>query len=383
MKVRIRFHKNQSAFRHLLGELDFERDIFFPIYTLHIDRLEVDQFLLRNFNSINQIFKNQFIRKDNQLILIGDLNFFNSFVEEIKTFDAGLASDIKNYLDKFQKSSSFRYEIGNRIFNSENKYVMGILNVTPDSFFDGGKFLSTMELKERIDEFIDSGVDIIDIGGESTRPGSEPIDAEEELKRILPAVEYALSKNLIVSIDTYKSKVAQKCLELGVQIINDISGLKFDPEMADVCANYHATAILMHIRGTPKNMQVNPFYSDTMAEIFDELNESIKIGLSKGIKRIIVDPGIGFGKRLFDNFEILNRIEELKFLGYPILIGASRKSFIGRLLNLEVQDRLTGTIVANAVSLYAGANFIRVHDYSEAIQTKKLIEAILHPQKLL
>lgn len=383
MKVRIRFHKNQMVFQHLLGGFDFERDIFFPTYTLHIDQLDVEHFLLRNFDSISQVFKKQFIRKDNQLILIGDLNLFNSFFEEIKTFDEGVASIIKDYLDKYQKSNSFEYKIGNRIFNGKKKYVIGILNVTPDSFFDGGKFLSTMELTKRIDEFIDSGVDIIDIGGESTRPGSEPIDADEELKRILPAVEYALSKNLIVSIDTYKSKVAQKCSELGAQIINDISGFQFDPEMADVCANYNATVILMHIRRTPKDMQVNPFYSDTMAEIFDELNVSIKIALSKGIKQMIVDPGIGFGKRLFDNFEILNRIEELKFLGYPILIGASRKSFIGRLLNLDVQERLAGTIVANAVSLYAGANFIRVHDYSEAIQTKKLIEAILHPQKLL
>lgn len=383
MKVRIRFHKNQASFQHLIGELKFKKNIFFPTYTLHINSLDNYKLGLKYLDSINPIFKNQLLITDNQLILFGDLNFFDSFSEEIKTFEPKLTSAIKNFLDNYQQSNFFEYRINQRIFSGDKKYVMGILNVTPDSFFDGGKFFTIMELKKRIDELIDSGVDIVDIGGESTRPGSDPISDDEELKRILPAVEYALSKNLVVSIDTYKSKVAQKCLELGAQIINDISGLKFDPEMANVCADYNATVILMHIKGTPKDMQINPFYTDTMAEIFDELYDSIKIGQSKGIKQIIVDPGIGFGKRLFDNFEILNRIEELKFLGYPILIGVSRKSFIGKLLNLEVQERLTGTIVSNTVSLYAGANFIRVHDYYEAIQTKKLIEAILQPQKLL
>lgn len=383
MKVRIRFHKNQFSFQQLFGELNFNKNILFPIYTLQIEKLDSSQLLLKYFDSINPIFKDQLLILKNQIILFGELNFFNSFSEEIKAFEPELTLVIKDFLDKYQKSNSFEYRIGQRIFTADKKYVMGILNITPDSFFDGGKFLSTIEIEKRIDELIDSGVDIVDIGGESTRPGSDPISTDEELRRILPAVEYALSKNLVVSIDTYKSKVAQKCLELGAQIINDISGFKFDSEMANICADYNATVILMHIRGTPKDMQVNPFYTDTMSEIFDELYDSISIGQSKGIKQIIVDPGIGFGKRLFDNFEILSRIEELKFLGYPILIGASRKSFIGRLLNLDVQERLTGTIVANAVSLYAGANFIRVHDYHEAIQTKKLIEAILQPQKLL
>jgi len=257
---------------------------------------------------------------------------------------------------------------------------MGILNVTEDSFFDGGKYFSIQQIKERIDQFYDSQVDILDIGGESTRPGSEPISAEEELKRILPAVDYALSRGMIVSVDTYKSKVAEECLKAGAHIINDISGFKFDPLIANVCAKYNASVVLMHIRETPKTMQENPFYYDTTAEIFDELNQSISIAEHSEIKQIFVDPGIGFGKRVYDNYEILNRLEELRFLGYPILVGLSRKSFIGKLLNQTPDERLTGTIASNAISLLKAASIIRVHDIKEAIETKKIIEAITNPE---
>ncbi|NPV10340.1 MAG: dihydropteroate synthase [Ignavibacteria bacterium] len=260
---------------------------------------------------------------------------------------------------------------------------MGILNVTEDSFFDGGKYFSLSHIKERIDQLCDLQVDIIDIGGESTRPGSEPIDVNEELKRVLPAVEYALSKGMIVSVDTYKSLVAEECLKAGVQIINDISGFKFDEHLPDVCAKYNSSVVLMHIRGTPKTMQENPFYYDTTAEIFDELSQSIKKAEASGIKKIFIDPGIGFGKRLYDNYEILNRLEEFKFLGYPILVGLSRKSFIGKYLNQKPEERLTGTIASNSVSLIKAANIIRVHDVKEAIETKKIIEAIISPEVTL
>jgi dihydropteroate synthase len=314
---------------------------------------------------------------------LGDLNFQKSFSSEINQINPELNKSISNLLSNYKNAESFKYNIGGKIFNSKKKYVMAILNVTDDSFFDGGKYVSETNFKERIDELAELGVDIIDIGGESTRPGSEPITAEQELSRILPAVEYALSKKLIVSVDTYKSKVAEKCLQLGVHIVNDIRGFKFDPQMAEVCNEYNATVCLMHIRGTPKTMQDNPNYIDTTAEIFDELDQSIKIAKNKNLAQIFVDPGIGFGKRLFDNYEILNRIEEFKFLGYPILVGLSRKSFIGKLLNLEPNERLTGTIASNSVALIKGANVIRVHDVKEAIETKKIVEAIENPETLL
>ncbi len=336
------------------------------------------------FDKINYFFKNTLYEKialisGERIILFGDLNLIQTFSKELSIVENPVAINIEKQLYNYQRVDKFEYKIGRRIFNSKNKYVMGILNVTDDSFFDGGKYFSSSKMKERINQFYDQQVDIIDIGGESTRPGADPVPAEEELRRVLPAIEYALSKGMIVSVDTYKSSVAEKCLEVGAHIINDISGFRFDSEMKNVCAKYNASVILMHIRGTPKTMQENPFYNDTTSEIFDELKHLIVNAEEIGIKQIFIDPGIGFGKRLFDNYEILNRLEELKFLGYPILVGLSRKSFIGKLLNQNPEERLVGTIVSNAVALIKAASIIRVHDVKEAFETKKIIETILTP----
>lgn len=382
MKIRIRYFQNYNVYKRLNPETNSTQILHFPTYGLTINFDESEK------NILSGIYKLCMVRactidlswSKNFFCYFGDLNSIHKFSYWIELESKQAFEEIQQLLSNFRLAEKFEYKIGNKIFIPTEKYVMGILNVTDDSFFDGGKYVSEKKIRERIDEFINAGVDIIDIGGESTRPGSEPISSEKELNRILPAVEYALLKNAIVSIDTYKSKVADKCLEMGAHIINDISGFKFDEEMANVCKNYNASAILMHIRGKPKTMQDNPYYEDTMAEIFDELNQSIMIAKTKGIKNIFIDPGIGFGKRVFDNFEILNRLEELKFLGYPILIGLSRKSFIGKLLNLQPEDRLTGTIVANSIALFKGASIIRVHDYKEAIETKKLIRAITNPE---
>lgn len=381
MKVRIRYFQNYDSYKRLAPENISAQVFYFPTFGLTIQFDENEKDILRNIYQLclERVCFFDIDYKKNFFSYFGDLNSIRLFSYWLQLHSEKAFNEIHKLLSNFNSTEKFEYKIGNKNFNGKAKYVMGILNITDDSFFDGGKYLSKDKIKERIDELINGGVDIIDIGGESTRPGSDPISAEEELNRILPGVEYALSKNVIVSIDTYKSKVAAKGLEIGAHIINDISGLKFDPEMSDVCSDYKATVILMHIRGTPKTMQHNPYYNDTMAEIFDELRESILIAQEKNINQIFIDPGIGFGKRVFDNFEILNRLEELKFLGYPILIGLSRKSFIGKLLNLEPQERLTGTIVSNSIALLKGASIIRVHDHKEATQTKKLIQAILDP----
>ncbi len=382
MKIRIRYFQNYNAYKRLNPENNSGQIFYFPTFGLTINFNENEKNILKGLYArcLERVCTFDLSWKRNFFCYFGDLNSFHLFSYWVELESKQAFEEIQKLLSNYRLAEKFEYKIGNKIFSSAEKYVMGILNVTDDSFFDGGKYTSEKKIKERIDEFISAGVNIIDIGGESTRPGSEPISSEKELERILPAVEYALSKNAIVSIDTYKSKVADKCLEMGAHIINDISGFKFDDEIADVCKKYNASAILMHIRGKPKTMQDNPYYEDTMAEIFDELKESILIAETKGIKNIFIDPGIGFGKRVFDNFEILNRLEELKFLGYPVLIGLSRKSFIGKLLNLQPEDRLTGTIVANSIAYTKGASIIRVHDHKEAIETKKLIQAITNPE---
>jgi dihydropteroate synthase len=384
MEVRIRYFINYNSFKRIFGENKLAENFLYPIFALTLIKKENQKL----FDKIHYFFKNTLFEKvsiilNDKLILLGDLNFIKTFADELKIVEEPVANYVLKLLSNYQNTERFEYRIGERVFNSKNKYVMGILNVTEDSFFDGGKYFSLSHIKERIDQLCDLQVDIIDIGGESTRPGSEPIDVNEELKRVLPAVEYALSKGMIVSVDTYKSLVAEECLKAGVQIVNDISGFKFDEHLPDVCAKYNSSVVLMHIRGTPKTMQENPFYYDTTAEIFDELSQSIKKAEASGIKKIFIDPGIGFGKRLYDNYEILNRLEEFKFLGYPILVGLSRKSFIGKYLNQKPEERLTGTIASNSVSLIKAANIIRVHDVKEAIETKKIIEAIISPEVTL
>lgn len=382
MKIRIRYFHNYDAYKRLVPSNISAKVFYFPTYGLTINYGSNKEDVLRGIyrRCLDRVCHFDIDYKTNYFCFFGDLGSIYFFSYFIQLEDKKAFKEIQNLLSNYRAVENYEYKIGERIFNYKEKYVMGILNITSDSFFDGGKYFSENKIKERIDQFVNAGVDIIDIGGESTRPGAEPISAEEELNRILPAVEYALTKGAIVSIDTYKSKVAEKCLKLGAHIINDISGFKFDKEMPDVCAEYNASVILMHIRGTPKTMQEAPYYEDTMAEIFDELQESINLAKDRGISKIFVDPGVGFGKRLYDNYEILNRLEELKFLGYPILVGLSRKSFIGKLLNLNPDERLIGTVVTNSVALLKGASIIRVHDYEEAIQTKKLIEAIINPE---
>lgn len=281
--------------------------------------------------------------------------------------------------------------IGKKFFDfSNHKYVMGILNVTPDSFYDGGRYWGDIGvIMKRVEEMVAEGVDIIDIGGESTRPGSDPVPLEEELKRVIPVIK-EIRKNfpeIPLSIDTYKSVVAREALEAGADMINDISGGSFDKNIFKVSAEYDVPIVISHIKGTPKNMQKNPYYDDVIKEIKDWLRGRIEEALSMGVKQenIIIDPGIGFGKRPEDNLVIINKLEQFLELGFPILIGVSRKSIIGFILNKVPQERLTGTIVLNTIALLKGASIIRVHDVKEGKETCLVVEAVLKeslPQQL-
>lgn len=256
---------------------------------------------------------------------------------------------------------------------------MGVLNVTPDSFSDGGEFLDAEKAVERAIQMVEEGADIIDIGGESSRPGADPVSESEELRRVLPVIT-ALKDviNVPLSIDTFKASVAEKALDTGVQMINDISGLRGDGDMAKLAAERKVYTIIMHMKGTPKTMQANPSYDNLMIELVQYFEERIAFALSAGItrKKIILDPGIGFGKRVEDNFVILNELQTLVDLGYPVLVGPSRKSFIGLTLDLPENDRLEGTSATITAAVLNGAKIVRVHDVKEMRRVVLISDAI-------
>lgn len=262
----------------------------------------------------------------------------------------------------------------------ERTYIMGIVNVTPDSFFDGGRYNSTQKAIDHAFRLIDEGADIIDIGGESTRPGAQPVSLEEELKRVIPVIEGIAKKTKIpISIDTYKSEVAEQAIKSGATIINDISGLRFDPKMAEVASKYEVAVVIMHIKGTPKDMQNNPHYNALVPEIIEYIRESIIIAKKAGVdeKKIIIDPGIGFGKLPQHNLEIIKNLSAFCQLQKPILIGVSRKSFIGKILDdAPPSERLEGTAAAVVASIINGANIVRVHDVAYMKKFVKVADAI-------
>lgn len=261
--------------------------------------------------------------------------------------------------------------------------VVGILNITPDSFSDGGKFFDLDLAVQQAHKMVEEKVDIIDIGAESTRPGSMPVSADEEIKRLVPLIEQLRKetgvRDVPVSIDTYKAEVAEALLDRGAHLINDISGLRFDSRMAGVVARYNAAVILMHIKGTPRDMQKKPCYQQLIPEIIDYWQESIHQALEAGISpdRIIVDPGIGFGKTLLHNLEIIRRLGEFQPLDKPIMLGPSRKSFIGQVLDLPVGDRLEGTAAVVAAGIMNGAHLVRVHDVQAMVRVARMVDAVL------
>ena len=258
--------------------------------------------------------------------------------------------------------------------------VMGILNLTPDSFSDGGLYYDKKSAFLRALQIEEEGADILDIGGESTRPGSESVKVEDEIDRVIPLIK-KLNKTIRIpiSIDTSKSEVAHLALEYGASMVNDVTGLRGDRSMASVAARYRVPVVIMHMKGSPRTMQINPKYKNLIAEIISNLKEGIRIARSAGIEKshIIIDPGIGFGKTIKHNLQILNKLSEFKKLGYTLLIGPSRKSFIGNILDLPVEERLMGTAGTVAVAICHGADIVRVHDVKEMVQVARMVDAIV------
>ena len=260
--------------------------------------------------------------------------------------------------------------------------IVGILNITSDSFYDGGKFIDADKAVNHAKQLILEGANILDIGAESSRPGAIALSITEELQRLLPVIskikEFINQNNLDVqiSIDTYKPEVAEKCLQLGVHIINDITGLQNDV-MGQIIAKYKAGVIIMHMQGNPQTMQVNPKYEDVVGEIKEFFAERIAKAQKFGISNIILDPGIGFGKTVEHNMAILRDLRAFLSLGYPLLIGVSRKSFIGKLTEAEVSDRLPGTIAMNVMAVMQGVSYLRVHDVKEHKQVVQMFDAFI------
>ena len=269
---------------------------------------------------------------------------------------------------------------GKTIETGARTLIMGILNVTPDSFSDGGKFLDGNAAVQRGKRMLAEGADIIDVGGESSRPGSDPVPEEAELRRVIPVIERLSSEtDAVISVDTTKARVADEAVQAGASIINDISALRFDDGMAGVAAKTGAGLVLMHMLGTPKEMQSNPSYKDVVKEIREFLDARGKAVRDAGVawEAIVYDPGIGFGKTVEHNLLLLKRLAEFKPLMRPLLVGPSRKSFIGAVLDLPVEERLEGTAAAVALAVANGADLVRVHDVKEMARVAKVADAVV------
>ncbi len=317
------------------------------------------------------------------VILLGTKKHYELLIKKMENnnyFDIPrVLQELKEYLTK-EKLKKIVSPWG-RVLSLNRTLVMGIINVTPDSFYSGSRKMQIDEILRTVEDMIINGVDIIDIGGQSTRPGSEPVSVEEEISRVIPAIE-SIRKNysdIILSVDTYYSQVAELAIDRGADIINDISAFRFDNNLVKVIAKYKVPYVLMHMKGTPKDMQKNPYYDDVIREIMEFFEERINYAKENGVdsEKIIIDPGIGFGKRYEDNLEIMARLKEFKSLKKPILIGASRKSFIGRALSdLPPEERLEGTLGITALCVLNDVDIVRVHDVKENKRVIKVLEEI-------
>ncbi len=320
------------------------------------------------------------------LLIVGNVSCMTTFLAELRFLEhpwkevaQDLEQAVRAVVDK--PDELLRMNAGGKILDfSSRTYIMGILNITPDSFSDGGAFFDHQKAVEQAYRMVEEGADIIDIGGESTRPNAPPVTPEEELRRVIPVIEAVAGKmDVLLSVDTSKSRIAEEALAAGAHIINDVSALRFDPSLAGVAARTGVPIVLMHMRGTPATMQQNISYEDTISEIIAHLRDRIAFAEQAGIRQgqIIIDPGIGFGKSLErDNFTILRNLEEFASLGKPILVGPSRKAFLGKLMDLPVEDRVEATAAAISVAIMNGANIVRVHDVKAMKRVATVVNAV-------
>ncbi len=314
-------------------------------------------------------------------ILMGTQKQFEKLILKLESYPnlQSMGQSLKEILKNISKTH-YTLRCRKQTFTlGKHTLLMGVLNITPDSFSDGGLFFDKEKAIAHGLRMVEEGADFLDIGGESTRPGSKPLELEEELRRVIPVIEsLAKEVDIPISIDTYKSTVAQKAIEAGAEMINDISGLHFDPGLAQVAVKENIPLVLMHTRGTPETMQKDIHYDSLFSEILQYLSDSIQRAESAGLDpgQIIIDPGIGFGKTLDGNLLIIKNLSELRILGKPIMLGTSRKSFIGKILNADAGDRLEGTLSSIAIGVLNGAQIIRCHDVLQAKKAIAVADAI-------
>jgi dihydropteroate synthase len=308
-----------------------------------------------------------FSEKGKLLLSIREGGDIDALIEKAKNGNVrGHLNKVKRAVDSIGVRQPHILSRGEKIdLASRPPLIMGVINVTPDSFSDGGKYFNRERAVARGCEMAEMGADILDVGGESTRPGAEPVGPGEEMERVLPVIEDLVAKTeVLISVDTCKSDVAREALEAGAHMVNDISGLRHSENMAEVVAKYGAAVIIMHKKGTPRDMQDDPYYDSVPDEIIEFLEEGADLGKNRGINDacILFDPGIGFGKRYEDNLYILKNLEEFRSSGYPVVVGVSNKAFIGQATGKSVSDRVFGTIACVSLAVYNGADVVRVHD---------------------
>lgn len=361
---------------------DFAWDSYYNgLLGLEIRKITDDTFA-KLITMIKNLHENSYLRETagdfSTMMMLGSIKSFRDIIEKCSK-NKLLQTLLDQTVTNFENYDSLVYEIKGRVFNFNSPYVMGILNVTPDSFSDGGKYFNPDAAAEYGIEMVDKGADIIDIGGESSRPGSEPISAEEESNRILPVIQKILLERptAIISVDTTKSIVASKALQHGAVIINNISTVSDDTKLIEIVKKFNSSLIIMHMQGNPKTMQQNPDYENVVEEIYDSLVEQSDKAANFGIKNIFVDPGIGFGKTVGHNLEIIQRLNDFKSLGYPLLIGLSRKSFLGKILNLDIENRDVPTSIVETLCIKNGARIIRTHNVDYGLQICKLLSNLI------
>jgi len=324
-----------------------------------------------------------FTKPRTDALLMGTLKQYRLLLRKMRLQPFGLkamAIELETVLKNLSRPQEFSWPCRTgRLIIGRRTLIMGILNVTPDSFSDPGEYFDSGQAVEHGLAMVEEGADIIDIGGESSRPGAEPVSLDEERKRVIPVIKKVrAASNIPISIDTQKSAVALEALAAGADIVNDISAFRYDPDMARVVAEAKVPLVLMHMRGTPKTMQNEPSYDDLIAEITAFFNERMETAISAGIEKdmIALDPGFGFGKSVQHNLELISRLGEFRGLGQPILLGTSRKSTIGKILNLPVEERLEGTAATVAAGILNGADIVRVHDVKAMVRTARVSDAI-------
>ncbi len=373
---------NPKVFEKYRTKYDLSWDNYFHgLLGLEIRRIN-DNFFAELKAKLNSVFSSVFFSElagdNSRVLIIGNTKQFRSLAESFVT-DKIFFDLLDRTINNFENYDSLSFIIKGKEFNFNSPYVMGILNVTPDSFSDGGKYFNTDSAAEHGIRMIDDGADFIDIGGESSRPGAEPVSAQEEISRVIPVIQKILLErpSAIISVDTNKNLVAVEALQFGASIINDISGLNHDPKILETVKKFNASLVIMHMLGNPKNMQKNPEYENVVEEVYDFIQGQCNFAEASDVKNIFIDPGIGFGKTVQHNLELIHRLEDFKSLGYPILIGVSRKSFLGKLLDADLENRDVPTSLVESVSIQNGARIIRTHNVKYGVQVCKLLSNLI------